>query len=63
VWMRDWLYLSTASVQHVPELDAPVRGLALPRAVLRKIYAGNAERWFGAVWNALPGAPGAATAR
>ncbi|MDE2220580.1 MAG: amidohydrolase family protein, partial [Gammaproteobacteria bacterium] len=63
VWMRDWLYLSTASVQRVPELDAPVRGLALPRAVLRKIYAGNAERWFGAAWKGLPAAVGAATVR
>ena len=47
VWLRDWGYLSSDRVQSVPALDAPVAGLALPRPVLRKIYAGNAERWFG----------------
>jgi predicted TIM-barrel fold metal-dependent hydrolase len=51
VWLRDWSYLSSDRVQSVPALDAPVAGLALPRSVLRKIYAGNAERWFGrAAW-------------
>jgi predicted TIM-barrel fold metal-dependent hydrolase len=50
VWLRDWQYLTTDSTQRVPELDAPVRGLALPRDVIRKIYGANAERWFGAAW-------------
>jgi hypothetical protein len=50
VWLRDWRYLGTDSTQRVPELDAPVRGLALPRSVIRKLYSANAERWFGAAW-------------
>ncbi len=54
VWLRDWRYLNTDTVQQVPELDAPVRGLALPRNVIRRIYARNAERWFGAAWKARP---------
>ena len=50
VWLRDWTYLNTSQVITVPELDAPVRGLELPKEVVRKIYATNAERWFGNVW-------------
>ena len=50
VWLRDWQYLTTDSIQRVPELDAPVRGLSLPRGVIRRIYSANAERWFGAAW-------------
>jgi alpha-galactosidase len=50
VWLRDWTYLNTDKVIQVPELDAPVRGLALPKEVARKIYAANAQRWFGDVW-------------
>jgi len=52
VWTRDWQYLATDAVIKVPELDAPVRGLALPKAVIRKIYAGNAERWYPGAWPA-----------
>ncbi len=54
VWLRDWQYLSTDATQRVPELDAPVRGLALPRDVLRKVYSANAERWFKAAWKPAP---------
>ncbi len=50
VWLRDWTYLNTDQVIKVPELDAPVRGLQLPKDVVRKIYAANAERWFGNAW-------------
>ena len=49
-WLRDWQYLNTDTTLKVPELDAPVRGLTLPRSVIRKIYSRNAERWFGNVW-------------
>ncbi len=45
-----WTYLNTDQVMKVPELDAPVRGLQLPKDVVRKIYAANAERWFGNAW-------------
>jgi predicted TIM-barrel fold metal-dependent hydrolase len=50
VWLQDWQYLATDAIQHVPALDEPVRGLALPRGVLRRIYSANAERWFVAAW-------------
>ena len=50
-WLRDWRYLNTGQTLHVPELDAPVRGLGLPKSVVRKIYSSNAERWFGNPWN------------
>jgi hypothetical protein len=46
-WVRDWKYIATSLTFRVPELDAPVRGLGLPKDVVRKIYSGNAERWFG----------------
>jgi len=29
-----------------------VHGLSLPESVVRKIYSGNAERWFGNPWHA-----------
>ncbi len=50
-WLRDWRYLNTGQTFRVPELDAPVRGLGLPKSVVRKIYATNAERWFGNPWH------------
>ncbi len=49
-WLRDWRYLTTSQSFRVPELDAPVRGLGLPKNVVRKIYSTNAERWFGNPW-------------
>jgi predicted TIM-barrel fold metal-dependent hydrolase len=51
-WLRDWRYLNTAQTFKVPELDAPVRGLGLPKDVVRKIYSANAERWYGNPWHA-----------
>jgi Amidohydrolase len=51
-WHRDWAYLATGRTIRVPELDTPVHGLALPEPVIRKIYAANAERWFGTAWQA-----------
>jgi predicted TIM-barrel fold metal-dependent hydrolase len=53
-WLLDWQYLATGMTFSVPELDAPVHGLSLPESVVRKIYSGNAERWFGDVWHASP---------
>jgi hypothetical protein len=53
-WLRDWQYLTTSLSFRVPELDAPVHGLNLPESVVRKIYSGNAERWFGNPWHAPP---------
>ncbi|MGA2779649.1 MAG: amidohydrolase family protein [Steroidobacteraceae bacterium] len=55
VWLRDWRYLNTAERFKVPELDAKVTGLSLPKNVVRKIYSSNALRWFGQPWaNSAP---------
>jgi hypothetical protein len=51
-WVRDWQYLATDLTFSVPELNAPVHGLRLPKSVILKIYAANAERWFGDPWHA-----------
>jgi hypothetical protein len=56
-WMRDWEYLATGLTLRVPELDAPVHGLSLPRNVVRKIYSANSERWFGNPWHAAARQP------
>ena len=43
---RDRLYFSADQEITVPELDRPLRGLALPTQVLQKIYFTNAQRWY-----------------
>jgi Amidohydrolase len=48
-WERDRVYFSTDKEISVPELDCPVRGLALPAQVLRNIYYENARRWYPGV--------------
>lgn len=48
VWQSDWRYLATGETQRVAVLEADVRGLALPRAVIDKIYYRNAVREFAA---------------
>ncbi|GAC1674721.1 MAG: hypothetical protein NVS9B2_24420 [Steroidobacteraceae bacterium] len=47
VWRSDWLYLATSEVQAIPDLKARVRGLALPKPVIAKIYYSNARRVYG----------------
>lgn len=47
-WLSDWRYLATADSQPIPNIKATVRGLALPRAVVDKIYSINARRVFRA---------------
>lgn len=46
VWTADWRYLATGETQRVEVLHAEVPGLALPRAVIDKIYYANAVRVF-----------------
>ncbi|MBB4128065.1 putative TIM-barrel fold metal-dependent hydrolase [Xanthomonas translucens] len=48
VWQSDWRYLATGDTQRIGVLEADVRGLALPRAVIDKIYYRNAVREFAA---------------
>ena len=46
VWSADWRYLATGESQRVDVLHVDVPGLALPRAVVDKIYYANAVREF-----------------
>lgn len=46
VWRADWRYLATPLPQHVDAIRANAPGLALPRAVIDKIYWRNAQRFF-----------------
>lgn len=45
-WRSDWKYLATGGTQHVEDLKADVKGLALPRQVIDKLYYGNAQRIY-----------------
>jgi predicted TIM-barrel fold metal-dependent hydrolase len=45
-WRSDWLYLATPDVQRIDAIQAEVKGLALPKAVIDKIYYLNAHRVF-----------------
>jgi predicted TIM-barrel fold metal-dependent hydrolase len=46
-WRSDWRYLATPLHQRVDAIAADTPGLALPRAVIDKIYYANAQRVFG----------------
>jgi predicted TIM-barrel fold metal-dependent hydrolase len=46
VWRADWRYLATPLPQRVDAIGADAKGLNLPRAVIDKIYWGNARRFF-----------------
>lgn len=45
-WRADWRFLVTDDWQRSPDLKPAFRGLALPAAVIDKIYRHNAERVF-----------------
>jgi len=45
-WRSDWLYLATGESQHIDAIKADVKGLALPKAVVDKIYYTNAHWVF-----------------
>jgi predicted TIM-barrel fold metal-dependent hydrolase len=45
-WRSDWLYLATPEAQHIDAIRADVKGLALPKSVIEKIYYSNAHRVF-----------------
>jgi predicted TIM-barrel fold metal-dependent hydrolase len=45
-WRQDWKYLSTSEVSQVPEVDGDVKGLALPKSIIDKVYRLNAQRFF-----------------
>jgi predicted TIM-barrel fold metal-dependent hydrolase len=45
-WRSDWRYLATPLSQSIAAIKAEAPGLALPRAVIDKIYYANARRFF-----------------
>jgi hypothetical protein len=45
-WRSDWIYLATRKSQRIDAIRAEVKGLALPKAVIDKIYYENARRVF-----------------
>lgn len=45
-WRSDWVYLATSDAQHIDAIKADVKGLALPKSVIEKIYYANAHRVF-----------------
>ena len=47
VWSSDWMFLATGETQRIETIRSEVAGLALPRAVIDKIYYANAVRVFG----------------
>jgi hypothetical protein len=52
VWRMHWRYFNTEESFKVDDLDQPVQGLGLPRAVVDKLYHLNAERSFPTAWKA-----------
>ena len=50
VWQNDWKYFCTDEMVTVPQLDTPVKGLALPKTVIDKLYKLNAEAIFPNAW-------------
>ncbi len=47
VWQENWTYLATDSMVTIRGSEKQARGLDLPAAVLKKIYAENARQWYG----------------
>jgi hypothetical protein len=56
VWRRDWRYFVTSDSFAVPELDTPVKGLALPRVVVDKLYRINPDKPNPQAWHKAPAA-------
>jgi predicted TIM-barrel fold metal-dependent hydrolase len=50
-WVEDWRFLNTAEEMHSTELERTFRGLALPKAVVDKIYSGNARKMYPGAWD------------
>ncbi len=45
-WTEDWKYFATPEETRIGSTEKRVRGLALPGAVLHKIYRTNAVKWY-----------------
>lgn len=44
--LSDWRYFVTDDDMNVPDFEAKLKGLKLPKGVIDKIYRSNAEKWF-----------------
>jgi Amidohydrolase len=53
-WRSDWIYLATSGKQRIDAINAEPKGLALPKAVIDKIYYSNARRVFFKATGARP---------
>jgi Amidohydrolase len=51
IWLQHWRYFNTADSFKVAELDDRVRGLALPKAVIDKLYRTNVQRLYPRAWH------------
>lgn len=51
IWLQHWRYFNTTSSFKVAELDYPVRGLALSKAIVDKLYRNNAKRLYPRAWH------------
>ena len=49
-WRADWRFLVTQDALHSPDFAGTFHGLHLPRAVVDKIYRGNAMALFPGAW-------------
>jgi len=57
-WVEDWRFLNTADEMHSTEFEHAFRGLALPKAVVEKIYSGNARKMYPGAWSQSGSSPG-----
>jgi predicted TIM-barrel fold metal-dependent hydrolase len=46
IWLDDWKYFTTDSPMSSSNVNKPFKGLKLPEKVIRKLYFGNAEKWY-----------------
>jgi predicted TIM-barrel fold metal-dependent hydrolase len=53
-WLSDWRFLATDLPMTTTEFKQPFHGLHLPRAVIDKLYGGNARRLFPGAWGDGP---------
>jgi hypothetical protein len=49
-WLADWKFLAGNAVSQSAEFEGSFRGLALPRAVIDKVYGANARRLLPEAW-------------
>jgi len=45
-WLKDWEYMITSNTMTSSLIDGEFNGLKLPKEVVDKIYAWNANKWY-----------------